>query len=213
MITAIEDYFSQGCGRCPRFDTPDCSARLWAAELAALRLILRDMGQSAGLSEVVKWGHPCYMYAGRNIAILGAFRDGVQLSFFEAGLLSEPDPANPVLERQGPNARHPDMIRFRSTDDVARLAHAIRALLAQAMDHAQAGRRAPRDDRLLDWPQELVEAMDMDPELAEAFHRLTPGRQTSHLLHLTSTANSATRIARITRNRPKILAGKGATER
>ena len=63
MITDIEDFFSLGCGRCSRFATADCSTRQWADGLLALRRICLDLG----LVEAVKWGHPCYLHAGRNI--------------------------------------------------------------------------------------------------------------------------------------------------
>ncbi len=29
MITDIEDYFRQGCGRCERFATADCATQQW----------------------------------------------------------------------------------------------------------------------------------------------------------------------------------------
>lgn len=70
MITDIKDYFAKGCGRCERFSTPSCSARRWANGLSDLRRICLEVG----LVETVKWGHPCYMHAGRNIAIIGATR-------------------------------------------------------------------------------------------------------------------------------------------
>jgi uncharacterized protein YdeI (YjbR/CyaY-like superfamily) len=62
-------------------------------------------------------------------------------------------------------------------------------------------------------PDELVEALDADPELAEAFHALTPGRQRSYVINLNGAKAAATRLARIAKFRDKILAGKGATER
>lgn len=46
MITEIEDYFTKGCGRCERFDTPDCSTRQWIDGLNHLREICQDMGES-----------------------------------------------------------------------------------------------------------------------------------------------------------------------
>ena len=205
MITEIEDFFTSGCGRCDRFATPDCSTRLWAEGLAALRrLCLR-----AGLRETVKWGHPCYMHAGRNIAIMGAFRGDFRLTFFNAALMKDPEG---VLERQGPNTRHPDAIRFADKAQVGAMAPVILRYLAEAMGYAEAGVRPPKDDSAPDLPEELVEAMDADPELAEAFHRLTPGRQKSHVLYIAGTKTPATRVARIARLRPKILAGKGANE-
>lgn len=62
-------------------------------------------------------------------------------------------------------------------------------------------------------PEELVDAPDADLELAAAFGRLTPGRQRSYVIVLSSAKTSATREARIGRFRNRILEGKGATER
>ena len=206
MITEIEDFFTKGCGRCDRFATPDCSTRPWAPGLAELRRICRD----AGLLEVVKWAHPCYMHAGRNIAIIGAFRDDFRLSFFDAALLTDPEG---VLERQGPNTRHPDMIRFTGNGQVRDKEPVILSTLHEAMGYAEQGLKPPKEDGPLDLPDELVEALDADPDLAEAFHALTPGRQRSYAIALGSAKTSATRTSRIVRFRDRIIAGKGATER
>ena len=206
MITDIGDFFARGCGRCGRFDTPDCSVRQWAKGLEKLRAICL----AQGLEETVKWGHPCYMHAGRNIAIIGALRGDFRLSFFNAALLSD---GEGLLEPQGPNTRHPDMIRFHSNEQVAAMEPAIVALLREAMDHAEAGRLPLREERDLELPAELVDALDCDPELAEACQSLTPGRQRSYVINLASTKNPDTRHARISRFRAKIIEGKGATER
>ncbi|OYX45118.1 MAG: hypothetical protein B7Z02_02420 [Rhodobacterales bacterium 32-67-9] len=206
MITEIEDFFTRGCGRCARFDTPDCSTRRWADGLAALRRICLG----AGLTETVKWGHPCYMHAGRNVALIGAFREDFRLTFFEPALLTDPQR---ILERQGPNSRHPGTVRFRSDAYLAAREPALRACLAEAMAHAAAGLRAPKEAADADLPEELAEALDSDPELAEAFHALTPGRRRSYAIALNAAKAAATRIRRIERFRDRILAGKGANER
>ncbi|MEO1641360.1 MAG: YdeI/OmpD-associated family protein [Pseudomonadota bacterium] len=206
MITEIEDYFTDGCGRCDRFATADCSTKHWAQGLADLRALCIG----AGLSEHVKWGHPCYMHAGRNIVIMGAFRDNFRLSFFEAALMK--DPAG-VLEKQGANTQHPDMIRFTANDQVITMADTIRAYLTEAMGYAEAGIKAPKVAREVPIPEELTCALDADPELAEAFAALTPGRQKSYAFNLNQAKQSATRVARIAKFREKILAGKGAMER
>ena len=206
MITEIEDFFTKGCGRCARFDTPDCSARVWGDGLLALRALCRE----AGLVETVKWGHPCYMHAGRNVALIGALRGDFRLNFFEAALMADPDG---VMERQGANTQHPDTIRFTDAARVAALAPVIRAYLAEAMGHAEAGRRAPKAAAEVVLPEELVAALDADPGLAEAFHALTPGRQKSYVINLNGAKGAETRRRRIAGFREKILAGKGATER
>jgi len=206
MITQIEDYFTLGCGRCPRHATPDCSTRRWASGLADLRRICL----SAGLTETVKWGHPCYTHAGRNIVILGALRDSFRLGFFNAALLQNRDG---LPQRQGPNTPHPDTFRFTDPAQVTALEPVIRATLIEAVAYAEAGVTPPKQPADLDLPADLIEALDADPELASAFHALTPGRQKSYVIALAPAKTQATRIARITRYRPHILAGKGATER
>jgi uncharacterized protein YdeI (YjbR/CyaY-like superfamily) len=206
MITDIEDFFSKGCGRCDRFATPACSANQWHTGLTGLRALCR----SAGLVETAKWGHPCYMHAGRNIALIGALQGDFRLNFFNAALMKDPDG---LLERQGPNTQHPDSIRFTASTQVEERAASIRAYLQEAMEYADAGILPKKVPQALELPDELVDAMDADPELAEAFHALTPGRQRSYVIHLSSAKTAATRLARITKARPQILAGRGANER
>ena len=205
IISDIEDYFAKGCGRCERFATLDCSTRRWAAGLVALRRLCRE----ADLTEAVKWGHPCYLHAGRNIAIIGALSGNFRLSFFNAALMQYPQG---VLERPGPNTRVPDMFRFTDNAQSAAMAETITAYLKAAMGYAEGGLRPPKDHSEIDLPDELLDALYADLELAEAFRQLTPGRRKSYAINLSSAKASTTRIARITRFRPKILSGKGANE-
>lgn len=206
MISDIEDFFDKGCGRCARFDTPECSVQRWGAGVRALR----EICLSAGLVETVKWGHPCYMHSGRNIAIIGAFRGDFRLTFCNAGVLSDPQG---VLERQGPNTRYPDMIRFVANDGVAPRATTLRAYLEEAKSLAEKGARPAPDPREADLPDELADALDADPELAEAFLGLTPGRRKSYVIALAGAKQPETRMRRIEKFRDKIIAGKGALER
>lgn len=206
MITVVDDFFAKGCGRCDRFATPACSARTWEGGLAALRQICTDLK----LVETAKWGHPCYMHAERNLVLLGALREDFRLTFFNAALMKDP---KGVLEKQGPNTRHADMIRFTSAADVTRLAPTIRAYIKEAMQYAEQGIKPPKEQTELELPDELTTALVGDPELATAFHKLTPGRQRSYVINLNSAKASATKIARIAKFRSHILAGKGAQER
>jgi len=206
MITEAEDFFTKGCGRCDRFDTPDCSTRPWITGLNDLRAICLDMG----LEEHVKWGHPCYMHAGRNIAIFGAFRGDFRLSFMNATLLND---SAGVLEPNGPNSAVRGVLRMTDVAEVRQHEPIIRDYLGQLIAHAKAGTKPPKIETQVDFPDELAEALDADPDFAEAFHALTPGRQKSYLINLNGAKQSATRINRIEKFRPKIFAGKGAQER
>jgi uncharacterized protein YdeI (YjbR/CyaY-like superfamily) len=122
------------------------------------------------------------------------------------------DPAH-ILERQGPNTRHPDTIRFTRHAQVAELEPVIESYLREAVGYADAGIRPPKEASEFDLPDELAEALDGDPELAEACHSLTPGRQRSYVINLSSAKTRATRTTRTAKFRERILSGKGATER
>jgi uncharacterized protein YdeI (YjbR/CyaY-like superfamily) len=206
MITDIEEYFANGCGRCERFATPECSTRQWRSGLANLRQICVGMD----LVESVKWGHPCYMHRNRNIVIIGALRDDFRLSFFNAALMQDTDG---VLEKQGPNTQYPDMIRFTNNAQVEKLKPIIKSYLVESMCYADAGIKPPKQMGDIQLPDELLEALESDPELAEAFYGLTPGRQKSYVINLNSAKKPETRVLRIAKFRDKILAGKGAMDR
>jgi uncharacterized protein YdeI (YjbR/CyaY-like superfamily) len=206
MITDIEEFFTKGCGRCERFATSDCSTRKWNHGLTELRRICLK----TGLVETVKWGHPCYMHADRNIVILGALRNDFRISFFNAALMKD---RNGVLEKQGPNTQHPDVIRFTDNSQVNEMEPVLSSYLKEAMGYAEAGIKPPKEERIIELPDELVDALASDPELADAFNKLTPGRQKSYVINLNSAKNPATRITRIGKFRDKILAGKGAMDR
>jgi uncharacterized protein YdeI (YjbR/CyaY-like superfamily) len=158
----------------------------------------------------VKWGHPCYRHAGRNIALIGALRDDFRISFFDAALLQD---QNEVLEKAGPNTQHADMIRFRTNEEPALREGTIAAYLREAMRLAESGARYIKAAQDLVLPPELVDSLDRDPDLADAFAALTRGRQRSYVIALQSAKTAATRAARIARFRDRIIAGKGATER
>ena len=205
MIENIEDYFQKGCGRCKRFDTPSCSALIWRDGLLALRNICLD----EGLVETVKWGQPCYMHAGRNIVVFGAFQGDFRLSFFNAALLED---EYEILEKSGPNAQNPSVVRFTELSDVSNLETHLRTYLKKAMTFAEQGIIPEKVATEIVLPDELSDALDADPTLAEAFHGLTPGRQISYVINLNGAKKSETRINRIAKFRGKILAGKGALE-
>ncbi len=206
MITDIEEFFVKGCGRCARFDTPECSALVWCRGLADLRRICRD----AGLAETVKWGNPCYAHAGRNIAILGAFRDDFRMTFFNAALMRDPEG---ILEKAGPNTQHAGLIRFADSAGVTELEPVIRAYISEAMGYADKEIVPEKTQADIDLPDELVAALDDDPALAEAFDALTPGRQRSYVINLNGAKKAETRRSRIAGFRDKIIDGKGATDR
>ncbi len=62
-------------------------------------------------------------------------------------------------------------------------------------------------------PEEFQTRLAEDPVLRAAFEALTPGRQRGYLLHFAGAKQAKTRVARIDKNRQRILDGKGLNDR
>jgi len=206
MIKLVDEFFTRGCGRCSRFATPACATQQWAEGLR----FLRETCLGAGLQETAKWGHPCYTHQGRNIAILGAFRADVRITFFNASLLKDTDK---LLLRRGPNSAHPDMMSFTDVAHIQAMKARIHAYLKEAMGLAEMNVKPEKKTAVVSLPAELIQVLATDAEMAAAFHQLTPGRQRSYVIRVNAAKKVATRLSRIQSFRSRILAGKGANER
>ena len=177
----------------------------WPSEIRALRPLLLD----CGLTEEIKWGKPCYSLDGANIVLVQEFSDHLALMFFKGVLLADPDG---VLRDQGPNSHAAKRITFRSTAEVDTLRDVVTAYVREAIDHEQAGTELPaRSDEEL--APELMDRLASDDELAEAFDKLTPGRQREYNLHVSAAKQSGTRERRVDNIVPRILSGKGLRDR
>ncbi len=176
----------------------------WHAEILALRAIAK----SAGLVEEWKWHSPVYTHDGHNVAIIWGFSDRAAIGFFKGVLLDDPQG---ILTVPGAKSRTSRVVNFTDTGRIDALAPTLRAYLAEAMDKAAIRIDLPQDD--LDYPQELTDRIDADPEFSTAFDALTPGRRRGWVLHFSGAKQSATRQSRIDKAAPKILQGKGMQDR
>lgn len=176
----------------------------WQSELIALRALL----QQAGLTEEWKWSSPVYTHQGHNVAIVWGFKDRAALGFFKGVLLDDPQH---ILEVPGENSRTSRVVNFTSVTQIEAQASVLRSYIAEAMEKAAVRIDLPKDD--LDAPDELTERLAADPDLAQAFDALTPGRRRSWLLHIGQAKQPETRHARINKAAPRIMAGKGLNDR
>jgi uncharacterized protein YdeI (YjbR/CyaY-like superfamily) len=61
------------------------NAKKWQIEMEKLRTIVLD----CGLTEVLKWGVPCYLYQNNNIVLIHAFKDYCAFLFVKGALLHD----------------------------------------------------------------------------------------------------------------------------
>lgn len=180
-------------------------ATRWQGEIKKLRSILLG----CGLDEALKWGKPCYMAEGRNVAIIQPFTAHCSLMFFKGSLFK--DPAG-LLRSQGEHSRSSLRLEFTSESQIRK--SVVAPFVRQAIAIEEAGLQVDRAARAEpEFPEELTRRLRQDRQLERAFRALTPGRQRGYLLHFTSARQSATRSSRIEKCVPRILAGKGIHDR
>ncbi|HEU4580339.1 MAG TPA: DUF1801 domain-containing protein [Polyangiaceae bacterium] len=185
----------------PKVDAFVSRAKAWQGEIQKLRTILLD----CGLDEALKWGKPCFMFEGKNIAIIQPFKDHCSLMFFKGALLED---THGLLRSQGENTQSALRLEFTSEAQIKKAV--LKSYVKQAIAVEQAGLEVDfKAKRELELPEELKQILKKDAKLSKAFHALTPGRQRGYVLHFTGAKRPQTRIARIEKCAPKILAGVG----
>lgn len=179
--------------------------KLWPDEANAVREVLLG----CGLGEDLKWGKPCYSSDNKNICILQPMKSFLAVMFFKGALLK--DEAG-LLREQGPNSNAAKRFEFVSTLEIRKSKTAIQRAVKEAIqlekDQVALPKRKPTT-----LPKELQDRLLKDAALRAAFAAMTPGRQRSHIIHISGAKQSETRQTRVEKCAPKIMAGLGFNER
>lgn len=175
----------------------------WRAELGKLRGILAD----SGLTEELKWGHPCYALDGKNVALIHGFKEYCAILFHKGALLRDP---RGILVQQTKNVQAARQLRFTSVQEVTKLEKTITAYVREAIEIERAGLKVPfKKTEDFELPEELESKLATNAKLKAAFAALTPGRQRAYIFHFAQPKLSKTRVARVEKHLPRILEGLG----
>jgi uncharacterized protein YdeI (YjbR/CyaY-like superfamily) len=172
-------------------------------------LQLRKLALQCGLVEELKWSHPCYTHEKKNIFLLTAFREYVALAFFKGALLKD---KQGILLAPGENSHYIRQLRFTSVKNILKTEDIIKAYMFEAIEIERSGLKVPPTKYKESMPEELQNALALDPQLTTAFYNLTPGRQRGYILYFSGARYSKTRESRIEKCREKILKGEGIND-
>jgi uncharacterized protein YdeI (YjbR/CyaY-like superfamily) len=84
--------------RNPKVDGYLRKAKKWQEEFEKLRMIVFE----GGLTEEMKWGHPCYTFEKSNVVLIHGFKEYCALLFFKGALLKD---AKGILVQQTENVQ------------------------------------------------------------------------------------------------------------
>lgn len=198
----IDQFLLEGCMRCSKGATPSCKVHRWTEILEFLRQLLLE----TELQEERKWGMPTYTLNGKNVVILGVFKESCVLSFLKGGLLED---SYKILDLPGPNSQVGRFLRFTSIQQAKQLKKEIKEYITQAIEIERSGKKPESKPTVLVLPEELLQKFGEHPGLENAFQALTPGRQRGYLIHFSEAKQSSTRVTRIEKYVSKIFLGKG----
>jgi uncharacterized protein YdeI (YjbR/CyaY-like superfamily) len=189
----------------PKVDSFLRKVKKWQEESEKLRMILLD----CPLNEELKWGEPCYTFQGKNVVLIGGFKEYCTLLFFKGALLNDP---HGILVTPG-KLQAGRQIRFTSLREIVAMETILKTYIYEAIEVEKAGLKVDlKKTSEFKIPEEFQNKLDKTPALRAAFSALTPGRQRGYLLYFAAPKQSKTRESRIEKCMKQILKGKGLND-
>jgi uncharacterized protein YdeI (YjbR/CyaY-like superfamily) len=204
MTTKIENYWTEGCMRCPYGGTPKCKVLSRLAELKMLREIILE----SGLAEKMKWGIPVYTHKDKNVVNIFALKESANIGFFKGALLHDP---HKILQKQG-NVQSGRIIKFNNVEEIIALKEILKMFLSDAIAAEESGKKVELTKNPEPMPEELLQEFEQDPAFETAFFALTLGRQRGYIIHFSQPKQAQTRIGRIQKCKSLIFSGKGLND-
>ena len=190
----------------PKVDFYFNKTNKWQKEIALLRTIVLD----CGLTEVLKWGCPCYTLQNNNIVLIHVFKEYCALLFFKGVLLKN---EHNLLIQQTPQVQSARQIRFTEFQEVEQHEPILKLTIYEAIDVEKSGLKVEfKKSNKLVFPEEFQLVLNEMPDLKYAYELLTPGRQRAYNLHFSAPKQSKTRASRIEKCIEQILVGKGLSD-
>jgi uncharacterized protein YdeI (YjbR/CyaY-like superfamily) len=190
----------------PKVDGYLRKAKRWREEMEKLRMIILN----CGLTEELKWGHPCYTFQKSNIVLIHGFKEYGALLFFKGALLNDP---NGILIQQTENVQAARQIRFTNVREIVEMETTLKAYIKEAIEVEKAGLEVNyKKTAEFKIPQEFQDKLDEIPALKTAFDALTPGRQRGYILYFSAPKQSKTRESRVEKCMQQIFNGKGLND-
>jgi len=176
----------------------------WGNEVTSLRQLLLE----ADLEEGFKWSRPIYMFNGKNVISLSAFKDYVGMWFFNGMFLKD---AHNLLE----NAQDGKTVamrhwRFQHVDEIRNQKHLIREYIQEAIQNQRQGKvyKPQKSDRPVPKSPLLQEELETNTNLKVAFNALSKSVRRDFAEYITEAKRQETKERRLQKIIPIILAGK-----
>ncbi len=158
-------------------------------------ILLREILLGSGMQETIKWGMPVYMWQGRNIVGMVAFKSYAGLWFYQGVFLKDELKYLVAAEDDTKALRQ---WRFQSVEEIRDRVEEIIEYVEEAIENQKKGREVKPDyHKPILIPEELQIAFSNDPGLREAYNKLSKSLKRQYTQHISRAKQSATREKRL----------------
>lgn len=175
----------------------------WTQELNLLRSVLLELP----FDETIKWSAPVYVYKGKNILGIAAFKNYCGLWFFQGHFLK--DKAKVLVNAQEGKTKAMRQWRFYKLDEIN--ITLLKQYALEAIQNSEEGKelKSKRNTKPLIIPEELQVELDNNLKLNDAFNQFTLSKKREFSDHISEAKRTATKTKRLEKIIPMILNGVG----
>ncbi|RED26233.1 uncharacterized protein YdeI (YjbR/CyaY-like superfamily) [Flavobacterium cutihirudinis] len=177
----------------------------WEEELILLKAII----DKTVLTETTKWGGPVYVYEKKNVIGLGGFKDYFAIWFFNGVFLK--DEKKKLINAQEDVTKSLRQWRFKSKEEINE--KEILEYIAEAIENEKQGKIIKPSKKEAIISELLEKEMNQNPALKDAFQKFSPYKQYEFLEYIETAKQEKTKLSRIEKVIPMILANVGLNDK
>ncbi|SHL09913.1 Uncharacterized conserved protein YdeI, YjbR/CyaY-like superfamily, DUF1801 family [Flavobacterium chilense] len=177
----------------------------WQEEL----LFLKSIIDKTELVETIKWGGPVYVFNKKNVIGIGGFKDYFTIWFFNGVFLK--DEKKRLINAQEDKTKSLRQWRFTSKDEVDE--KEVLAYIAEAIENEKQGKVIKPSKKEAIVSELFQKEINQNQALAEAFQKFSPYKQYEFLEYIETAKQEKTKLSRIEKVIPMILANVGLNDK
>lgn len=173
--------------------------------------LLRQIVNTTGLEETIKWNAPVYSLNGKNVLGLGAFKHHCCIWFFNGVFLK--DEQHVLVNAQENKTKALRQLRFKSVENIDKVL--VESYVKETIENQKLGReiKPSQASKKIIPPPELDALLLSNTELKERYKALTPGKQREYCSYISEAKRAATKLSRLKKITPLILQGVGLNDK
>ena len=172
---------------------------------------LRKLALACGLTETYKWSFPTYMFDGKNVIAIGKFKTHFGIWFFNGVFLNDHKKVlKNAQEGKTKAMRHWKFLNLEEVDKTS-----VTAYINEAIENQKKGLQlkiSKKPKGKIEVPLLLTQEFNKNSELKDSFSKLTHSKQQEYVEYITTAKQEKTKLSRLVKIVPLILAGKGLND-